>query len=53
MSVEHLSEVADHVVALMRDLLQISGDPPRGINNIVATFDFGQEVSPEELILNV
>jgi len=45
--------VADRVVALMRDLLQFSGDPPRGINNIVATFDFGQGVSPWELILNL
>jgi transcription initiation factor TFIID TATA-box-binding protein len=52
-SVEHSAEVADRVVALMRDLLQFSGDPPRGINNIVATFDFGQEVSPEALILNL
>ena len=52
-SLEHFAEVADRVVALMRDLLQFSGSPPRGINNIVATFDFGQEVSPEELILNL
>jgi len=52
-SVEHFAEVADRVVALMRDLLQFSGDPPRGINNIVATFDSGQEVSPEALILNL
>ena len=52
-SVEHSAEVADRVVALMRDLLQFSGDPPRGINNIVATFDFGEEVSPEALILNL
>jgi len=52
-SVEHSAEVADRVVALMRDLLQFSGNPPREINNIVATFDFGQGVSPEELILNL
>jgi len=52
-SVEHFAEVADRVVALMRDLLHFSGDPPRGINNIVATFDSGEEVSPEALILNL
>jgi len=44
-------EVTDRVMALMRDLLQFSGDPPRRINNIGATFDFGQGVSPERITI--
>lgn len=52
-SVEHFETVVEQVNSVMRDLLEFEYKPVVEVSNIVATFDFGSNISLEALAIEL